>query len=393
MSTSLHQAFLQTISGNRRGAAASVARLVLQAAEPGFALAAGLRGALYDRQILRTYAAPRPVISVGNITTGGTGKTPIVLWLADAVAKRGRRPAVLLRGYKSGAAGSDEAQLLRERLASADPRSSAVPVVANADRVAAALALAQSTPQIDLFILDDGFQHRRLAREFDLVLIDATQPFGFGHLLPRGLLREPPRSLARADAILLTRCDQIAPEQLADLKRQIQQFAPELPIYSCDFVPDGWIGAEKEAASAPSGSCLGVCGIGNPGAFERSARLAGAQVVKMIRLDDHHHYSADDVRHLAAECHAIDAAAVVTTEKDLTKLRPLLADMSRAGGADSAAVARSSVPPPLPPCWALRIIPRFIGDNESALLGRILAATQAPGGKSTGVERPAQSAQ
>jgi tetraacyldisaccharide 4'-kinase len=391
----LHQAFLQTISGNRRGPAASVARLLLQAAEPGFAAAASLRGALYDRQILRTHAAPRPVISVGNITTGGTGKTPIVLWLADAVAKRGRRPAVLLRGYKSNAAGSDEAQLLRERLVAAAAHSAAVPVIANADRLAAAQTLARSTPQVDLFILDDGFQHRRLAREFDLVLIDATQPFGFGHLLPRGLLREAPRSLARADAILLTRCDQIAPEQLAPLKEQVQQYAPEVPMYFCDFVPDGWIGTEQTSAAAPSGPCLAVCGIGNPGAFEQSARRAGAEVAKMIALDDHHNYTADDVRRLAAECRAIDAAAVVTTEKDLTKLRALLATMTRPSATAVPAPAIPSARPPLPPCWALRIAPRFSGDDESILLQRILAATQAPARarNDVGYEPPARSTQ
>jgi tetraacyldisaccharide 4'-kinase len=364
VSASLHQTFLDTISGTRRGAAASAARLALRAAEPGFAVAAALRGALYDRQILPTHAAPRPVVSVGNITTGGTGKTPIVQWLASALAQRGRHPAILLRGYKSTAAGSDEGELLRQRLApSPGTHSLSIPVITQPDRVAAAQALARTTPQIDLFILDDGFQHRRLRRDFDLVLIDATQPFGFGHLLPRGLLRERPSALARADAILLTRCDQVVIRHLETMTDDLRQFAPGVPIFASEFVPDGWIGDGASPPAALSGPCLAVCGIGNPAAFERSARDAGADVVKLLKLDDHHQYTTDDLGSIAAECRRINAGAVVTTEKDWVKLMPLLAETGHAGGIE------------LPPFRALRIVPRFPGDSEPHLLERILAAT------------------
>jgi tetraacyldisaccharide 4'-kinase len=373
VTASFHRAFLETISGNRRGPAASAARWVLHAAEPGFAVAAGLRGAMYDRQIFRSHAAPRPVVSVGNITTGGTGKTPIVQWLARALAQRGKRPAVLLRGYKSTAAGSDEAELLRQRLAPAPgPAAISIPVVAQADRVAAAQSLAHRKPEIDLFILDDGYQHRRLRRDFDLVLIDATEPFGFGHLLPRGLLRETPRALARSDAILITRSDQVTPENLAALKQRIQQFAPQIPLYCSEFAPDGWIGPNESpgqsSPTAPTGLCLAICGIGNPGAFAQSARRAGANVVKLIALDDHHHYTADDVHRLSAESRAINATALVTTEKDHVKLYPLLTQMRRAAAFD------------LPPCWALQIIARFADGAEATLLEQILAATATPSG-------------
>jgi len=352
VSASLHQAFLETISGTRRGAAASVARLALRAAEPGFAVAAALRGALYDRQILPTHAAPRPVVSVGNITTGGTGKTPIVQWLASALAQRGRHPAILLRGYKSTAAGSDEAKLLRHRL-----QNLHIPVIAQPDRVAAAQALARKIPEIDLFILDDGFQHRRLARNFDLVLIDATQPFGFGHLLPRGLLRELPRAIARANAVLLTRTDQIAPDQLTALKQQTQQLAPHLPLYLSQFLPDGWISNDHISTTAPAGPCLAVCGIGNPEAFVRSARAAGADVVKRIALDDHHNYTYADVRRLINESQSANATSLVTTEKDFVKLTPLLIELRDT--------------PNLIPCWALRISPRFDDGDQAKLLDQI----------------------
>src|SRR5205814_1694442 len=188
------------------------------------------RNSSYSRGILRSARAARPVISVGNITTGGTGKTPVVRWLASRLRDQGKHVAILLRGYKSaGAAGSDERELL-DRLLNASTSDNPVIVHANPDRVAGAAETLQKHPDVDVFVLDDGFQHRRLQRDFDLVLIDATNPFGFGHVLPRGLLREPLGGLGRASALLITRCDQVAHEALGQVEQKLKWFAPAAPV-------------------------------------------------------------------------------------------------------------------------------------------------------------------
>ncbi|HEX8922279.1 MAG TPA: tetraacyldisaccharide 4'-kinase, partial [Pyrinomonadaceae bacterium] len=180
------------------------------------------RLALYRRGALRVHQISAPVISVGNITTGGTGKTPIVEWIARAVAKEGRRVCILTRGYGRADArrrvlvsdgerilaeareGGDEPRLLAEKL------QGMAAVVSDADRVGAA-RWAESNLKSDLFILDDGFQHLRIARDLDIVAVDATNPWGGGRLLPTGRLREPLSGLTRADLIILTRTEQ-APE-------------------------------------------------------------------------------------------------------------------------------------------------------------------------------------
>ena len=188
------------MSGERRGVRASVLRGTLGAAEPLYAAAVRGRNWLFDRGV-GVRRLPRPVVSVGNITAGGTGKTPVVLWLADRLRRKGRRPAVLLRGYEAEGRPQRRADAARgaarTRRARCRPR---IAVGVNPNRLAGGDGVLRGRPDVDVFVLDDGFQHRKLARDFDLVLIDAAQPFGYGHVHPRGLLREPLAGLRRADA-------------------------------------------------------------------------------------------------------------------------------------------------------------------------------------------------
>ena len=201
MASAYEERILEVMSGQARGVGATLTRTLLAAAEPAYAGVMTARNRLFDRGAKRIHRLPRPVISIGNLTTGGTGKTPAVQWLVRALQERGHRPGILTRGYrKEAGAASDEEELLRESLG--------VPVVANADRVRGAATLLERTPAVTTFVLDDGFQHRRVAREADVVLIDATNPFGYDHVLPRGLLREPVVGLARAHLVILTRVDQ-----------------------------------------------------------------------------------------------------------------------------------------------------------------------------------------
>ena len=297
----------RVMSGEDRSFAAAAVRGATALAEPVYAGVMWARNALYDRVILRSHRLPRPTISVGNITTGGTGKTPMVRWIAEQLAAKGKHVAILLRGY-----GGDEARMYRDWL------GDRANVVANPDRVAGArVALAQSPPT-DVFVLDDAFQHRRVSRDFDLVLIDATEPFGFGHVLPRGLLREPVAGLSRASAFVITRSDQVDAESL----RAIEQRLPAKPIYHARHEHAGL--REFDGQLLPMDELsrrrfLVFCGIGNPQGLERQFRAFGSTFLGMRAFGDHHAYSARDLEQLDAS----GAELLVTTEKDWVKLAPI----------------------------------------------------------------------
>ena len=213
--------FQDLVRGRRRGFGPALARLGLTAASVPYGTAVRLRNRLFDAGWKARHRAAVPVVSVGNLTLGGTGKTPCVEYLARFYRDRGFRVAILSRGYGGGdAAGTgpnDEALVLEENLPD-------VPHLQGADRVALA-GVAVEELEADLLILDDGFQHRRLARDLDVVLLDATDPFGQGRLFPRGLLREPASSLRRADAVLVSRCDQVAESSVRELTNRARSRA------------------------------------------------------------------------------------------------------------------------------------------------------------------------
>lgn len=196
------------LSGEDRGAGAKLTRVALTAMEPAYRAAVALRNVAFDRGWRTPRDLGRPTISVGNLTVGGTGKTPMVVALCRKLIAMGHLPGVLLRGYKSHGGRSDEADELQTTL------GSQVVVEADPDRVAAARRVLQKTPGTTVFVLDDGFQHRRAHRDLDIVLLDAARPFADGHVLPRGLLREPMQNLRRASAVIFTHADLALSEQL-----------------------------------------------------------------------------------------------------------------------------------------------------------------------------------
>ncbi|MEX2672427.1 MAG: tetraacyldisaccharide 4'-kinase [Phycisphaeraceae bacterium] len=316
------------LSGRDRTARATVLRTLTRCAEPIYAMTMSARNAAFRHGWRKAVTLPRPVISVGNITTGGTGKTPMVIYLARHLMARDLKPAILLRGYAADRTGfSDEARLLREAL------GSDVPIGVGADRVAAAESLLQEHSDTDVLLLDDAFQHRRVMRDLDLVLIDATNPFGYGHVLPRGLLREPVGGLGRADAVIVTRAEQLSGIHAADeLEQQIVKHHGRPPIAwfahrwasvvdatgrTLATTPDNFAGDRPKV--------LAFCGIGRPAPFFAEANR-WFHVVQTRTFDDHHAYSETDLRALrtAAEQHA--ATALLTTEKDWTKLSKLNTD-------------------------------------------------------------------
>jgi len=264
------------------------------------------------------WQAPRPVISVGNLTAGGTGKSPMVRWLCGQLRAMGRSPAVVMRGHRGGER-SDEA--LEHRM-----EMPGVPVVVGADRRGAIERLLAGDPGVDAIVLDDGFQHRRVARDFNLVLVDATRPAIDGALLPLGWLREPARGLRRADAVVVTRATGID----AALAARIEHHHGRAPIAWSNHA---WAGLMVRESSVEVGAPVGWlrerrvavwAGIGNRHAFVAQVRAGGAQVVHVPALADHAAYDAASVARLAAACRAAGATAVVCTAKDWVKIRGIV---------------------------------------------------------------------
>jgi tetraacyldisaccharide 4'-kinase len=311
------------VSGERRGVRAAIWRAGLGLLSVPYGLAVGLRNWLYDRGWLRVERAAVPVVSVGNLTLGGTGKTPTVEYVARFYRTLDRRVAILSRGYGGDAVRNDEALVLEENLPD-------VPHLQGADRAALA-RIAVEELESEVLVLDDGFQHRRLRRDLDLVLVDATAPWGYGRLFPRGLLREPLRGLRRAGVVLLTRCDQVPAEALARLRAEVGRRAPGVPVVESVHAPVRLVagdGRDADLALLAGRPLAAFCGIGNPPAFRRTLAGLGGEVRAFRTFPDHHRYTRSDVDDLRTWAQQLPAdAVIVTTQKDLVKLR-----LSQLGG-------------------------------------------------------------
>ncbi len=275
------------------------------------------RNRRFDRGQTAVDRVAVPVISVGNITAGGTGKTPLVAWLAQWLVAHGRQVALISRGYKArGRRPNDEALELQQRL----PR---VPHLQDPDRVTAARAAVQVLA-CDVLVLDDAFQHRRIHRDLDIVLIDALEPFGYRHLLPRGLLREPLPRLARADVIGLSRADAVNAARRAALRDEIRQWAPQATWIELAHRPDQLVnaaGETRDLSELAGRRVMAFCGIGNPDAFRRTLAGLGCDLAAFHELPDHHAFGPRDVAALErALAMQTGITAVVCTCKDLVKI-------------------------------------------------------------------------
>jgi tetraacyldisaccharide 4'-kinase len=305
------------VRGERRGPLALAARAGLWCASAPYGLAVRLRNCRYDRDPTRAKRAAVPVVSVGNLTLGGTGKTPCVEWVARFFRDRGLQVAVLSRGYGAEHGPNDEALVLEDNLPD-------VPHLQGADRFALAETAVEEL-EAELLVLDDGFQHRQLHRALDIVLIDATRPPHRDRLFPAGTLREPASGLKRAGAIVLTRCDQVSAAELAALRDWLKVRVPNLPVAESEHRPVALLreGHDPEPVEALAGATVGaVCGIGNPAAFRRTLDALGATVCATRTFPDHHAYARADVEELARWASQLPTGATVaTTQKDWVKLR------------------------------------------------------------------------
>jgi len=307
------------MSGEDAGLGGGCLRACLSVAVPAYVLGNALRSVGFATGVKRSHALGRPTVCVGNLTTGGTGKTPMVGWVVGELLKRGHRPCILLRGYRGG----DEAKEHQQRW------GESVKVEPNPDRVAAAKLALADDPSITCFVLDDGFQHRRAQRDLDLVLIDATNPWGYGHLLPRGLMREPRSAIGRSDAVIVTRSDQVPPEVLQRIDQEIEVLSGKPPIAHAEHVWVGLVdGADEvhDLGVLEELAVMGVVGIGNPGAFETTLTQHVGQVLHCEVLADHHGYTRKQLLKLLDLAETAGAKAVVTTEKDWVKWVSLLED-------------------------------------------------------------------
>jgi tetraacyldisaccharide 4'-kinase len=316
-----HQRIYAVMSGEATDWKAQMLRGLSAAGVPPYLAAVAGRNALYAAGVLPAAKLGRPTVSVGNLTAGGTGKTPMVIALARRLQAMGHRPAVLLRGYEPAGyerkKGSDEAAELRGSL------GPDVPVMPDGSRVRGAKKVLDEHPATTCFVLDDGFQHRRARRDLNLVLVDAQRPFGFDHLLPRGLLREPPSSLKRADAVILTRTNRVEPDVLTELSRRIEKLTGRPPLAHAEHT---WTGLRLSFKDYPldtlaDQTVMGVAGIGNPGDFETKLRETVGRYVGTLVFDDHYRYTRDELSGIFNTALEREAQAVVTTEKDYVKWR------------------------------------------------------------------------
>ncbi len=307
--------FRELVSGRRTGAKAIAMRTALRIAEVPYTLAMRYRNRRYASGKAETHNAGVPVVSVGNLTLGGTGKTPFVEWIARHLRADDIRVAIVSRGYGAEAGGyNDEA--LELELALPD-----VPHVQNPDRVAAAQVAVEEL-EMQIILLDDGFQHRRLQRDLDIVLLDATEPFGFEHVFPRGTLREPLAGLARADAVVLSRADMLAPSEREKIRQRVAKLAPQATWCEVEHRVAALLnsaGQQVDTNILSGKRVAAFCGIGNPTGFRHTVGTLGCEVVAWLEFPDHHNYTRDDVTSLSQWSQQADI--VVCTRKDLVKLR------------------------------------------------------------------------
>jgi len=326
-----------------------------------YAGAVAFHRGMYRLGILKSHNLPRPVVSVGNLTTGGGGKTPLVIWLAEALSNRGIKPAILSRGYGREGDGvrivdpdgpwrifGDEPFMMARRLGE-------IPVVVSGNRRLAGLELLRHQ-DVDLFILDDGFQHYALKRDLDVVAIDNHRRFGSGRLLPAGILREPVKRLQDADFVVVTKSSGPDPE--------FEKYLSELysgPVLWADYRPVSLLpvkGASRDGEGAyPEGPFIAFCGIADPEGFRISLDRLGVRILDLIVFSDHHPYSDMDMAGILEAAHQKGARALVTTEKDAARLPGNEYEI---------------------PCYVLSM-EAVLPENASLLIGRVAALIKGEG--------------
>lgn len=329
---------LTVIRGERRGFGASALRGALSILS--YFYSGGLKAFLlpYRLGLRKQSRLPCPVISIGNLTVGGTGKTPMAQLLCEYLTARGLKVCVLNRGYRGKeehgvAIVSDTKRTLLDAKTAGDEAHMlagllrGVPVIVGKDRRVSG-RLAVDTFQPDVIVLDDGMQFYQLHRDLDVVLVDAQRPFDNGWTFPRGLLREPPSHLRRAGCVVITNSDRVDEAVLQSLKRRINALAPGRPVYSATYEAfslnalDG--SSEKSTEWLKGRRVAAMCGLGNPTSFGEQIVRAGGEIVHFAGFPDHHEPTMGELNDVITAACGMEAEAILVTEKDAVKLPPLM---------------------------------------------------------------------
>ena len=307
---------MRLIRGETQGFTATLSRLGLFLLSLGYGFGATVRNRAFDLGWKKVGRVTVPVVSIGNLTLGGTGKTPMVEWVGRWYRDHGVRVAILSRGYGQETGANDEAMVLEENLPD-------VPHLQDPDRLGIA-RIAVEELESEMLILDDGFQHRRLHRDLDIVLLDALDSFGQGYLFPRGLLRESPRSLRRADIVVLTRADLVTRPTVDAIRSRAERERQALCWVETRHAAIGLLDASgtlHPLDGLARQRVAAFCGIGNPEGFRRTLGPIVASLLDLRGFPDHHLYNSEDVADLGRWAREWNAELVLTTQKDFVKLR------------------------------------------------------------------------
>lgn len=310
--------FRRLAEGYENGLASKIFLPLLEAAAGVYGAAAGTTRSLYEKKILKSRKLPFPVISIGNLTWGGTGKTPLVEYVARRIAERQHTPLILTRGY-----GKDEAEQYRQHL----PRA-VLGIGKNRFQVARKIT---QTQKIDAAILDDGMQHWPLHRDFEIITLSAINPFGNGKLIPRGILREPVPELRRASAVVMTHSDLIPPKDLIALKDIIRKWAPEAVLVEAYLEPLFFYRAKKKVrfpiAKLQNQKVTTFSAVGSPRSFRLLLSKMKIKAVRNFEFSDHHPFTEKELREIKEVSESAYIEEILTTEKDFYRNPTLIADV------------------------------------------------------------------
>lgn len=321
MSTFFHD----VVSRKDRGPIAGCARFVFGLIEIPYSIAVKTRNRMFDSGLKKINRLDIPVVSVGNLTLGGTGKSPMVAFLASRLIREGKKPGLLSRGYAQGEENrpNDEAMELAWRLPD-------TPHEQDPDRFAGGKRLLEIRPDLDIAILDDGFQHRRLHRDLNIVLLDASEPFGYDRIFPRGLLREPVGSLKRADIVILSRADLVREVERKRIREIVRKYAPDALWGELIHKPGRLVSFNGEEFHAHTSESLdrcrnhaavAFCGIGNPEGFRTTLKSIGVNLLDLLDFPDHNNYADEDYERIERSVRRNAPETIFCTMKDLVKIR------------------------------------------------------------------------
>ena len=322
----LKEYYLSILSGQQRGFIAALIKSTLSILTYPYSAVLNTRNILYKNGVVKSTRLPVKVISIGNITTGGTGKTPLVEFMARYLLEKNRKVAILSRGYggnnplqENNDNVNDECLILRENLQD-------VPVLAGKDRVSNGEKAIREFG-VDCLLLDDGFQHFRIKRDLDIVVIDSLNPFGGENLIPRGSLREPLKNLGRADLFIISHCNQSKKQNIKSIYTKLNHINIDTPVcesvHSPVHIENITDGSILEPEWLKGKKVYGLSAIGNPESFASTLKELGADLIKHRKFHDHHNYNREEIDVIVSEAKTLGAGAIVVTQKDIVKIRKM----------------------------------------------------------------------